>query len=225
MESKSVTPVISVQWSHNKNQQVVVSIFGSFSGKKGIRPFQPRPFGSVYILLLVTFYPTPRPHSEHINASPLPALFSFSTRGREDRGEEKQSPRLHERRRIRGRIVGGGEAGADIINHLVCLSFLTLHPLRTQPAEGKPKYTRRWEREIKRVIRLISLFAMVSSGWMIPCWLNSMILCFFLKEEVGWMEPFVFSSTEGDDKILNRPLGCCSDGFFRRASSKQRLET
>lgn len=33
--------------------------------------------GSIHIPPLVTFYLTPCPHSEHMNASPLPTLFSF----------------------------------------------------------------------------------------------------------------------------------------------------
>lgn len=44
---------------------------------EGARHFQPHPLAPSTSPLLVTFYLTPCPHSEHINASPLPTLFSF----------------------------------------------------------------------------------------------------------------------------------------------------
>lgn len=83
-------------------------------------------------------------------------LFPFSTREGENRGKEKQT-RRHERRWIKP-VLLAEEVPVPIINHPVCLSFLTLHPLQKAAVREKTKKcTRRWRRKIKTVIRFISL--------------------------------------------------------------------
>lgn len=97
-----------------------------------------------------------------------------------------------------------------IINHPVCLSFLTLHPLQKAAVREKTKKcTRRWRRKIKTVIRFISL----CSGFH---WLDDVAVIgqngFCECSRVcDWVYLFACICTcRGYDKILN-----IITGFFK----------